>query len=146
MNVKWISLHCDIPWPWNIAPDIQRSYGTFGFIVYKKGYGVSNKYIYSVKIYLCLKNFYIQTDFFSNKKYIFVQSKKICSMKYFDSMIFGNQIWSSICKWNSLKLLYVLYSDFDARVKHKNKPHFIVHCFAAQICLLFEKSKVHFYK
>ena len=38
-------------------------------------------------------------------------------------MIFGSQIWSSLCQWNSLKLLHVLYSDFNARVNHKSKPY-----------------------
>ena len=46
---------------------------------------------------LVFKNFYFQTDFFSYKKYIFIQSKKMRSMKFFYSMIFGTQIWSSIC-------------------------------------------------
>ena len=64
--------------------------------------------------------------FFSSKKYIFIQSKKMCSMKFFYSMILGSKIWSSICRWNSVKLLHVLYSDFDACVNHKSKPHLTV--------------------
>ena len=85
----------------------------------------SNKiHLYSVKIYLCLKKFYVQTDFFSHKKYIHIQSKKMCSMKYFYSLSFGSQIWSSICQRNSLKLLHVLYSD--TRVNHKTNSHLTV--------------------
>ena len=46
---------------------------------------------------LLFKNSYIQPEFFSYKKYIFIHAKKMCSMKLFYSMIFGSQIWSSIC-------------------------------------------------
>ena len=46
---------------------------------------------------LLFKNSYIQPEFFSYKKYIFIHTKKMCSMKLFYSMIFGSQIWSSIC-------------------------------------------------
>ena len=48
--------------------------------------------IFEHKIFLFCKNFVVQ------KKYIYIQSKiNVCSMKFFYSMIFGNQIWSSIC-------------------------------------------------
>ena len=57
------------------------------------------------------------------------------SMNYFYSMIFGSSIWSSICWWNSLKLLHVLYSDFHARVKHKNKLHLTVLLLRFVFCL-----------
>ena len=59
----------------------------------------------------------------------------MCSMKYLYSMTFGSQIWSSICYWNSLKLLHVLYSDFEACVKHKNKPYLTVLPFRFVFCL-----------
>ena len=37
--------------------------------------------------------------------------EEIRYMYFFNSMIFGNQIWSSICWWNSVELLHGLYSD-----------------------------------
>ena len=42
-------------------------------------------YLHSVKIYFYLRNFCIQTGFFRMKIYIFIQSKKMYSMKFFNS-------------------------------------------------------------
>ena len=46
-------------------------------------------------------------------------------MKFLYSMIFGSQILVFHLLVN-MQLLHVLYSDFDARVNHKYKPHLTV--------------------
>ena len=104
-------------------------------------------YFYSIKkIFLFCKNFviqrkysYIQSTYACNQTYenIYFYSikKKICLMKFFYSMIFGSQIWSSLCQWNSLKLLHVLYSDFNARVNHKSKPYLTALALKFVFCL-----------
>ena len=40
-----------------------------------------------------------------------------------------------MCKGNSVKLLHVPYSDFDARVNHKNKSRLTVLAIKFVICL-----------
>ena len=71
-----------------------------------------NRFIFNQNI-LVFENIF---KIFQHKKYIVNQQKKMCSMNYFYSMVFGSQIWSSICQCNSVKLLHVLYSEFDAFV------------------------------
>ena len=60
-----------------------------------------NIFIFNQNIFIFTQNIFISNQnifiFFSYKKYIFIQSKKMCLMKYFYSMIIGSQIWSSIC-------------------------------------------------
>ena len=65
-------------------------------------------------------------------------------MKFFYLVNSGSQILSSICQWNSVKLLRGLYSDFDKPSSYKNKLKFIDS--PLSFIVFFQKSEVHFYR
>ena len=54
-------------------------------------------FIFNQNIFVFKKFLYSNGLFFRIKNIYLFNQKKICSMKYFYSMIFGSQIWSSIC-------------------------------------------------
>ena len=91
-------------------------------IFVSKNFVIQRKYIYIQSKYI--KKILFNWFFFHiNNISLFSEKKKCVQWNFFIQWVFVSQIWSSICLWNSVKLLHVLYSDFDARVKHKNKPH-----------------------
>ena len=96
---------------------------------------------FSYKIYVCIyiyiHNIYIYIYIYIfDKKNVFNEMFLMGEIYSFYSMIFGSQIWSSICQGNRVKLLFGLYSDSDTRVNHKKR---------LQITLP-PLSEVHFYK
>ena len=104
LNLKCFEKHFQLfRWETMVAEMLQKYIFIFNIFLSKKPY----IFIFNQKIFFFRKNFVIQRKYiyiqlkyihlFSHKKYIFIQSKKMSSMKYFYSMIFSSQIWSSIC-------------------------------------------------
>ena len=91
-----------------------------------------NTFIFNQNIFV-FKKFYFHPGFLFSirdiKNICLFNQKLMRSMKFFYSMIFGSQIWSSIWKWNGVKFLHGLYSDFDAYVSHENELHLPVSVF-----------------
>ena len=55
-----------------------------------------NMFIFNQNIFV-IKNLYLHPGFFHRKNICLFNQKLMRSMKCFYSMIFGSQIWSSIC-------------------------------------------------
>ena len=72
-----------------------------------------------MKIYFYLESLYFHPRVFHLKN-TFLFYQKTAFSEIFYSMIFGNQIWSSICLGNSKNCLHGLQSGFKTRESHKD--------------------------